>query len=312
MTTDPFESLAEPPVPLAPRPTFAADLRRRVVTALGFTPPDNQRPAKGAPVLEVREYTPARLHSLTPYLSCLDAAAAIAWYQDVFDAQVLGEPIIMDDGRVGHAELRAGDSVFMLAGEFPEENHLSPETLGGSTVSLMLHVPDCDATFALAIERGATQLRALSVAYGARRGTLRDPFGHRWFIATATEADDVPIEDIPGRRYGDIGYMTLEVPDGERARTFYEKVFGWHALPSGAPGSFHVDSITPPSGIHGRPGDPEFRLYFRVDDIEAAVDRIREAGGEVMSTAIHDSGGNAQCRDDQGLRFDLFRPRAGY
>ena len=53
-------------------------------------------------------------------------------------------------------------------------------------------------------------------------------------------------------------------------------------------------------------------LNFRVDDIDAAVERIREAGGEVLSTAIHDSGGNAQCRDDQGLRFDLFRPRAGY
>jgi uncharacterized glyoxalase superfamily protein PhnB/catechol 2,3-dioxygenase-like lactoylglutathione lyase family enzyme len=311
MTTDPFESLAEPPVPLAPRPAFAADLRRRVVAALGLTG-DTKRPDKGAPVLEVREYTPARLHALTPYLSCLHAGEAIAWYQDVFDAQLLGEPIIMEDGRVGHAELRVGDSVFMLAGEFPEESHLSPETLGGSTVSLMLHVPDCDATFARALERGATQLRAIDVAYGARRGTLRDPFGHRWFIATATEPDDVPVEDAPGRRYGDIGYMTLEVPDGDRARTFYEKVFGWNALPSGEPGSFHVASITPPSGIHGRPGDPEFRLYFRVDDIQSAVDRILEAGGEVLSTAIHDSGGNAECRDDQGLRFDLFRPRAGY
>jgi uncharacterized glyoxalase superfamily protein PhnB/catechol 2,3-dioxygenase-like lactoylglutathione lyase family enzyme len=307
MTTDPFESLAEPPVPLAPRPAFATDLRRRITEVLGLTPPD-----KGAPVLEVREYTPARLHSLTPYLSCVRTDDAIAWYQEVFDAQMLGEPIIMEDGSVGHCELRVGDSVFMLAGEYPEENHLSPETLGGTSVTLRLHVPNCDATYARALERGATQLRPIAVRYGARSGALRDPFGHRWFIATAIEADDVPIEDTPGRRYGDIGYMTLEVPDGDRARAFYEKVFGWHALPSGAPGSFHIASITPPSGIHGRAGDPEFRLYFRVDDIEAAVARIREAGGEVLSTAIHDSGGNAECRDDQGLRFDLFRPRAGY
>lgn len=309
MTTDPFESLAEPPVPLAPRAEFAATLRRRIVDALGLTPPPAER---GAPMPEVREYTPARLHALTPYLSCKDAAAAIAWYQDVFDAQMLGEPIIMDDGRVGHCELRVGDSVFMLAGEFPEEDHLSPETLGGSTVSLMLHVPDADATYARAVERGATALRPIAVNYGARQGTVRDPFGHRWFIATAVEADDVPIEDAPGRRFGDVGYVTLEVPDGARARAFYQAVFGWRADPSYEPDSFHVSSITPPSGIHGGQDPAEFRVFFRVDDIDATVERVRAAGGEVLSVAQNDSGGNAQCRDDQGLRFDLFRPRPGY
>jgi uncharacterized glyoxalase superfamily protein PhnB len=307
MTTDPFESLAEPPIPLAPRAEFATALRRRIVDALGLTPPD-----QGAPVPEVREYTPARLHSLTPYLSCLHAAEAIAWYQEVFGAQLMGEPIIMDDGRVGHCELRVGDTVFMLAGEFPEENHLSPETLGGSTVSLMLHVPDCDATYALALERGATQLRPIAVNYGARQGTLRDPFGHRWFVATALEPDDVPVEDIPGRRLGDVGYLTLMVPDGDRGRQFYEKVFGWSTVAGNEPGGFHVSSITPPSGIRGDAENPEFRVYFRVDDIAAVADRVRAAGGEVLSLTDYDSGGNAECVDDQGLRFDLFRPRPGY
>jgi uncharacterized glyoxalase superfamily protein PhnB len=306
MTADPFESLAEPPVPLAPRPAFAAELRRRLSQALGFTPPD-----QGAPVPEVREYTPARLHALTPYLSCLRADEAIAWYQEVFGAQVLGEPIVMEDGRVGHCELRVGDSVFMLADEFPEESHLSPETLGGSSVSLMLHVPDCDATFALALERGATELRPIAEGHGARRGTLRDPFGHRWFIATAV-ADDVPVEDAPGRRFGDVGYLTLETPDGDRARTFYQQVFGWRADASGEPGSFHISSITPPSGIHGGQETPEFRVYFRVDDIEATAQRVRDAGGQVLSTGAYESGGNAVCVDDQGLRFELFRPRPGY
>ena len=81
---------------------------------------------------------------------------------------------------------------------------------------------------------------------------------------------------------------------------------------SGEPGSFHISSITPPSGIHSGQDDLEFRVFFRVDDIEATAARVREAGGEVLSVANHDSGGNAECRDDQGLRFDLFRPRAGY
>jgi uncharacterized glyoxalase superfamily protein PhnB len=306
--TDPFESLAEPPVPLAPRPEFAARLRARVVDALGLTP----KPPEGAPVPEVREYTPARLHSITPYLSCKDAAAAIAWYQDVFDAQMIGEPIIMDDGRVGHCELRIGDSVFMLAGEFPEEDHLSPETLGGSTVSLMAHVPDADATYARAVERGATALRPIAVNYGARQGTIRDPFGHRWFVATALEPDDVPVEDAPGRRLGDVGYVTLEVPSGARARAFYEQVFGWTFRAGHEPDSFHISSITPPAGVHGGPATPAFRMYYRVDDIEAAAARVRAAGGAVLSLTDYESGGNAECVDDQGLRFDLFRPRAGY
>ena len=308
---DAFEALAEPPVPLAPRPAFASDLRRRLRDALGLTPPDPERHDQGAPVPEVREYTPARLHALTPYLSCTRAADAIAWYQEVFDAQVVVDPIVMDDGKIGHCELRVGDSVFMLADEFEGENVVSPETLGGSSVALMLHVPDAESTFARALERGATEFRPVTDNHGARRGELRDPFGHRWFVATAP-AEDVPIEDAPGRRFGDVGYLTLEVPDGNRARAFYERVFGWRADASGEPGSFHISSITPPSGIHGAGETAEFRVYFRVDDIEATAARIREAGGEVVSRSNYDSGGNAECRDDQGLRFELFRPRAGY
>jgi uncharacterized glyoxalase superfamily protein PhnB len=306
--TDPFESLAEPPIPLAPRPDFAARLRARIVAELGLTP----KPPEGAPMPEVREYTPARLHALTPYLSCRDAAAAIAWYQDVFDAQMVGEPIIMDDGRVGHCELRVGDSVFMLAGEFPEEQHLSPETLGGSTVSLMVHVPDSDATYARAVARGATALRPIAVNYGARQGTIRDPFGHRWFVATAVESDDVPVEDAPGRRFGDLAYLTLEVPSGVQARSFYEQVFGWTCEVGHVPDSFHISSITPPSGIHGGQDRAEFKIYFRVDDVEAAAARVRAAGGQVLSTGGSEAGGNAECVDDQGLRFVLFRPRPGY
>jgi hypothetical protein len=141
---------------------------------------------------------------------------------------------------------------------------------------------------------------------------LRDPFGQRWFICTHLEADDLPVEDIDGRRYGDVGYMTLEVPDGERARRFYDALFGWSFVTGHEPGSFHISSITPPAGVHHREGAPEVRLYFRVDDIDAAAARVRELGGEVLTVTDYDSGGNAECVDDQGLRFDLFRPRPGY
>jgi len=305
--TDPFDALREPVVPLAPRPEFARELRRRIIATLDPDP-------EGAvvPTLEVREYTPARLHALTPYLALADPERAIEWYQDVFDARLVGEPIIMDDGRIGHAELRVGDTVFMLAGEFPEEQHLAPTTLGGSTVGLMLHVPDADATYANAVERGATPLRPIAESYGARQGTLRDPFGHRWFIATALAADDVPVEDAPGRRFGDIGYVTFGVPDGERAARFFGELFGWQMHAGYQPGAYHISSITPPSGIDTRYETPEVRVYFRVDDVEATTARVRELGGEVLSVGDYESGGNAECVDDQGLRFDLFRARPGY
>jgi uncharacterized glyoxalase superfamily protein PhnB len=305
MMSDPFEVLREPIAPIAPRASFVDELRRRVAGQLGLAPAH-------AHVPEIREYTPSRLHTITPYLSCLDAAAAIEWYQHVFDAVLLGDPYLMDDGRVGHAELRIGDSVFMLAGEYPEENHLSPETLGGSTAAFQLYVPDADETYARAVANGATALRPLAENYGARQGTLRDPFGQRWFVCTHLQADDVPVEDVAGRRYGDVGYVTLQVPDGERARRFYEALFGWTFNTGHEPGSFHISSITPPAGIHGQQSTTEVRLFFRVDDIETAVARVRDLGGEVLTVTDYDSGGNAECRDDQGLRFDLFRPKPGY
>ena len=304
MTTDPFDSLREPNIPLAPRPVFAAELRRRVSLALGTVTQE------AAPMPEIREYTPARLHSITPYLATHNPAAAIEWYAEVFGARLLGEPIIMDDGRIGHAELRIGDSVIMLAGEYPAEDHRSPLTLGGSTVALQVHVPDSDATFALAVERGATPLRPVAESYGGRGGVIRDPFGHRWFVATHLHADDAPVEDAPGRRFGDIGYMVLQVPDAARARAFYGALFGWAMHESGE--GFHVESITPPSGISGGHDRPDVMIYFRVDDIETTAQRVRELGGEVLSTASYESGGNAECVDDQGVRFDLFRPRPGY
>src|SRR5262249_43128149 len=120
--TDPFDALREPVVPLAPRPEFARELRQRIAAELGPEPEG----VTVATTLVIREYTPARLPSLTPYLATSDPAAAIAWYADVFDAVLLGEPIVMPDGRIGHAEMRVGDTVFMLAGEFPDEAHLSP------------------------------------------------------------------------------------------------------------------------------------------------------------------------------------------
>ena len=264
------------------------------------------------PALAIREYTPARLHSLTPYLATSDPARAIEWYSEVFDAVLLGDPIVMPDGRIGHAEMRVGDTVFMLAGEFPEEGHLSPETFGGSSVGLMLHVPDSEATYARAVEMGATALRPIAESYGARGGTIRDPFGHRWFVQTAIEADDVPVEDVFGRRYGDVGYLTLLVADGDKAARFFGALFDWQLEPGYQPGAFHISSITPPAGIDSRRAIRRCACSSGSTTSRPPRPGSVTSAGEVLSVTDYDSGGNAECVDDQGLRFDLFRPKPGY
>src|SRR5207302_6078467 len=120
---------------------------------------------------------------LTPYLAVKDAAAAIEFYKAGLGAT---EEFRMtgDDGRIGHAEIHIGDDVLYLADEFPEMAVVSPQTLGGTPVTLHLNVADVDATFAQAVAAGATSLREpADQFYGDRNATILDPFGHRWMLS---------------------------------------------------------------------------------------------------------------------------------
>lgn len=140
---------------------------------------------------------PDGYHSITPYLIIKGAAAAIDYYKEVFGAKELLR-IPQPDGRVGHAELKLGDSVIMLADEFPELNTVGPKTLGNSPVGLMLYVDDVDAVFAKAVAKGAAIYKELADQfYGDRNGTIIDPFGHKWTIATHKE--DVSPEEMQRR-----------------------------------------------------------------------------------------------------------------
>lgn len=124
---------------------------------------------------------------VAPYLCVDDANAAIEFYTSVFGATErmrMSEP----DGRIGHAELQLGDSVFMLSDEFPELGIKGPKTLGGTPVTLNVYVEDVDAVFEGALAQGAESLRPLeNQFYGDRSGQLLDPFGHRWSVASRVE-----------------------------------------------------------------------------------------------------------------------------
>jgi PhnB protein len=130
---------------------------------------------------------PEGYHSVTPYLIIKDAAKAIDFYKRAFGATELMR-MPTPEGRIGHAEIRIGDSAIMLADEYPEMGHRSPQSLGGTGVSLMVYVERVDETFKKAIAAGATEVQPLKDQfYGDRSGTLQDPFGHVWTIATHIE-----------------------------------------------------------------------------------------------------------------------------
>lgn len=142
-------------------------------------------------------HVPDGYHTLVPHLICADAAAALDFYVAAFGAVELFR-MPQPDGRIGHAEIQCGDSRLMLASEFPEMNAHAPGHFGGSPASMMLYVPDVDAVFARAIALGATEIFPVqNKFYGDRTGTLRDPAGHKWSIATHIE--DVPPEEMEAR-----------------------------------------------------------------------------------------------------------------
>lgn len=127
---------------------------------------------------------PEGFRSVTPHLVCAGAAAAIDFYRQAFGAVEVGR-MPLPDGRIGHAEIRIGDSRIMLADAFPEYGSKDPLALQGSPVAIHLYVDNADAVWDQAIAAGATPIMPLADAFwGDRYGQVQDPFGHRWSIAT--------------------------------------------------------------------------------------------------------------------------------
>ncbi|MPZ88707.1 MAG: glyoxalase [Nitriliruptorales bacterium] len=291
--TDPLDALRQPVEPVEPDAAFAADLRARLERAL-LDP-------RGAIMSDQTATAPAELAwppALTPYLAVADARRAIDWYVEVFGAERRGEPYVMPDGRIGHAELGIGDAVLMLADEFPEEGVTGPQGERGASHSIFAQVPDVDTTIERAVDRGAALTRPVANEPYGRAGVINDPFGHRWMVVT-------PPASASRSRHGDIAYVTMGVPDARRARDFYGAVLGWRFSPGSVEQGWQVENTTPMAGLAGG-RQAEIQLCYRVADIHAAAARVREHGGQAEEPVAKPYGRLTECTDDQGARFQLW------
>ena len=247
---------------------------------------------------------PARAPALTPYIMVSDARRAMDWYVQVLGARRRGEPVVNADGTIGHAELGIGDAVLMLAEPsdlWPDVPVRAPDSPTTFSHTLHLEVDNVDAVTERATRGGAAMERPPSDEFYGRRAAIVDPFGHRWILLQP--------QAHPSRlSQGDVANVTMTAPDPDRAREFYEHVLQIPFSPA-HPGTWRAHQASPPLGIRSS-GDatPEVQLTFRVDDIAAAVERVRAAGGHADEPARMPFGLHAECADDAGMIFRLVQP----
>jgi uncharacterized glyoxalase superfamily protein PhnB len=299
---DPFDVLRVPTTPIDPDPVFAAKLRARLAHALdlpeGVTVSDL---ALGEG--EVEDVSGLSRAVITPYLAVSGARAALDWYREAFGARLRGDPIVMPDGRIGHAELDISGAPVMLSDEHPEIGVTAPLPGGGSQVTIHLQLDDVDGTIDRAVSAGATLERAAADYEYGRNGVVRDPFGHRWMVS----APPVPA----GLGHGDIGYVSLWVPDAEKAAAFFSSVLGWRYRPASGPQGRQVDGQKLPHGLWGGVEPATLFCCFAVDDVAEAVARVRAAGGIAEEPQAEPYGLVVGCTDPGGTRFAVFEPPGG-
>lgn len=296
--TDPFDALRRPHEPIHPDPVFADALREALRAAVLTT----QTEGATMTSTSTRAHARAEMHALTPYLVVRDAHRALDFYVEVFGASRRGEPIMMPDGTIGHAEVAIGDSVLMLAEEFPEIGHVTAPN-GGAMIRV--EVPDVDASVARAVELGAERIGVVEDRGHGRMGRIRDPFGQRWLVAQAARPSDGA---VAAPRHGEAGYFTFTVPDDEAAKAFYGAVLGWRFGEGTVSRAWHIEGTgLPGAGLWGGQAQPGWKLMYAVDDLDAATGRVRAHGGEVREVKQEPYGRTADCVDNQGIEFWLWQ-----
>jgi uncharacterized glyoxalase superfamily protein PhnB len=299
--TDPFEALREPVTPADPDPGFAGRLRTRLTREV-FAPSGGTLSQQTAATRAERE--PAWPPALTPYIVVSDARRAMDWYVEVFGAQRRGELHVNADGTIGHAEVGIGDAVLMFAEAsdlWPDVPVRAPDSPATFSHTLHLEVDDVDASTERARRRGASVEREPADQPYGRGSVIVDPFGHRWMLLR-------PPARATRLRQGDVANVTMVARDARRAKEFYEAVLQV-PFSAGHRGSWRSNETRPPLGIWSPEGaGPEVQLSYRVDDIAAAVDRVRAAGGRAAEPGRQPFGLLADCIDDQGATFHLWQP----
>lgn len=247
---------------------------------------------------------PAWPPSLTPYIVVSDARRALDWYVEVLGAQRRGELHVNADGTIGHAEVGLGDAVLMFAeasGLWPDVPVRAPQDPATFSHTLHLEVSDVDATTERARRSGALVEREPADQPYGRGSVIVDPFGHRWILLRRPP-------QATKLRQGDVANVTVLARDAGRARVFYEAVLGVPFSPA-HPGTWRTEEIRPPAGIMpAGDGEPGVQLTFRVDDIAAAIERVRAADGHADEPSRQPYGLVAACADDQGMAFRLWQP----
>lgn len=309
---DPLNVLHDGDLPETPDPEFAARLRERLESAVSIfeVQPNRTRGVEmsgtdtaiaelnvpTAPAVEATVPRPAAL----PYLAVAGARDAISWYVDALGATLVGEPIVMDDGRVGHAELALGGGTLYLADEYPEIGLRAPAPQAVS-VSLMLAVADTDAALERARAAGAGVQREPYENYGSRSAAIIDPFGHRWMLSGPVTGAVVPIQ------HGDVGYVSVWTPDSNRARAFYGHVLGW----TYEPGSHLVAKEGLHAGIFAGDGSPDLFCCYAVTDVAATRQSIFDGGGQAGEVEEQEHGLVVDATDPWGTPFAVFQPNPG-
>ena len=304
--TDPFEApffaaLREPVTPVEPDPDFARRLRMRLTREI-FAPAGGTMSQQTVATHVERE--PAWPPTLTPYIVVSDARRAMDWYIEVLGAHRRGEPYVNADGTIGHAEVGIGDAVLMFSEAsdlWPDVPVRAPDSPATFSHTLHLEVDDVDGTTERARRSGASVEREpVDQPYG-RGSVIVDPFGHRWMLLR-------PPPRATRLRQGDVANVTMVARDADRAKEFYEAVLKV-PFASTHPGAWRTEETRPPLGIRSPGGaQPEVQLSYRVDDIAAAVERVRAAGGHAGEPERRPFGLLADCVDDQGATFRLWQP----
>jgi predicted enzyme related to lactoylglutathione lyase len=299
--TDPFEELREPVTPVDPDIGFAIALRMRLAREV-FKSSGGAMPNQTVAAQVERQ--PAWAPALTPYIVVSDARRAMDWYVEVLGAQRRGEPVVNADGTIGHAELGLGDAVLMLSEAsdlWPDVPVRAPDSPTTFSHSLHLDVTDVDETTERARRSGAfVEREPVDQPYG-RGSVIVDPFGHRWRLLR-------PPAGATRLRQGDVANVTMRAPDAQRAKEFYEAVLQVR-FTAGHPGTWRTEETMPPIGIwSSQDAEPKVQLSYRVDDIAAAAERVRAAGGQAGEVKRMPYGLVSGCVDNQGAIFNLWQP----